>query len=273
MRNLLNFLTRYNNLIIFLILEGLSFYFLATRNTYHNTRVVFGIGGLTYGFEEKITNIRTYLNLREINKDLVEENVALKNSMERLVKGDKSLFFSVSDSVYKQQYLHTSAGVIYNSINRQKNFFTINKGELQGVKVDMAVTSGEGVAGVIVGCSENYSIAMSLLNLDFKVSTRIKSNGYFGSLSWDGRDYNKAILNEIPQHVSVNVGDTVETTGYSAIFPEGIMVGQVSDFKKVGGDFYKITISLATDFKKLQFVDIIGNMKKTEQLELQNLFQ
>ena len=80
-------------------------------------------------------------------------------------------------------------------------------------------------------------------------------------------------LSEIPQHVSVNVGDTIETTGYSAIFPEGVMVGTVSDFEKVGGDFYKITVLLATDFKKFHFVDVIGNMKKTEQLELEKLFQ
>ena len=179
----------------------------------------------------------------------------------------------MSDSVYKQQYIHTSAEVINNSVNRQKNFFTINKGELQGIKVNMAVNSGDGAAGVIVGCSDNYSIAMSILNLDFKLSVRIKSNGYFGSLSWDGRNYRKAILSEIPQHVSVNVGDTVETTGYSAIFPEGIIVGTVSDFEKTGGDFYRITISLVTDFRKLHFVDIIGNMKKTEQLDLQNTFQ
>ena len=132
----------------------------------------------------------------------------------------------------------------------------------------MAVTS-EGVAGVIVGCSENYSVAMSLLNLDFKLSVRLKSNGYFGSLSWDGRDYRHAILSEIPQHVSVNVGDTVETTGYSAIFPEGLMIGTVSDFEKMGGDFYKINVPLTTDFKKLHFVDVIGNLKKTEQLELE----
>jgi len=129
------------------------------------------------------------------------------------------------------------------------------------------------VAGVIVGCSENYSLAMSLLNLDFRLSARIKSNGYYGSLSWDGIHYREAILSEIPQHVPVNVGDTIETTGFSAIFPEGIMVGTVSDFERMGGDFYKITITLATDFKKLHFVDIVGNMKKTEQLELQNSLQ
>jgi rod shape-determining protein MreC len=273
MRNLLNFLARYNNLIIFLILEGVSVYFIASRNTYHNTRVLFAIRNLTYGIEEKISNTRNYLNLREINKSLASENVVLKNRLERLARGENSPFLSVSDSVYKQQYLYLAAEVIDNSVNRQKNFFTINKGELQGVKVNMAVNSGEGVAGVIVGCSKNFSVAMSLLNLDFKLSVRIKSNGYFGSLSWDGRDYQQAVLNEIPQHVSVSVGDTIETTGFSAVFPEGILVGTISDFEKVGGDFYKIKISLVTDFKKMHFVDVIGNMKKTEQLDLQNLFQ
>lgn len=273
MKNLLNFLARYNNLIIFLILEGIAVYLLATGNNYHNTRVVNGIRGLINGIEEKINNTRTYLNLREINENLAAENVALRNSIGRLVKRENSLFFSVSDSIYRQQYLHTSAEVINNSINRQNNFFTINKGELHGIKVDMAVTSENSVAGMIVGCFANYSVAMSLLNLDFKLSARIKSNGYFGSLSWDGRDYSHAILSEIPQHVSVNMGDTIETTGYSAIFPEGVMVGTVSDFEKIGSDFYKITISLITDFKKLHFVDIISNMKKTEQLELEKLFQ
>jgi rod shape-determining protein MreC len=273
MRNLLNFLAKYNNLIIFLLLEGIAIYLLATGNNYHNTRVVNGIRSLTHGIEEKISNTRNYLNLREINENLAAENVALRNSIRRLVKRENSLFFSVSDSIYRQQYLHTSAEVINNSINRQKNFFTINKGERQGVKIDMAVTSGNGVAGVIVECSENYSVAMSLLNLDFKLSARIKSNGYFGSLNWDGRDFRYAVLSEIPQHVSVNVGDTIETTGYSAIFPEGVMVGTVSDYEKMGGDFYKITVLLINDFKKLHFVDIIGNMKKTEQLELEKLFQ
>jgi rod shape-determining protein MreC len=273
MRNLLNFLARYNNLIIFLILEGIAFYLLSTRNSYHNSRIVNGVRGITRGIEEKINNTKSYLSLHEINENLAAENVALSNLLAKLTRRESSLFFSVDDSSHKQQYLHSSAEVIENSINKQKNFFTINKGESQGIKVDMAVISAYSVAGVIVGCSGNYSVAMSLLNPDFKLSARIKSNGYFGSLSWDGRDYRYAILSDIPQHVLVNVGDTIETTGYSAIFPEGVIVGTVSDYEKFGGDFYKISILLSTDFKKLHFVDVIGNMKKTEQLELEKLFR
>jgi rod shape-determining protein MreC len=273
MRNLLNFLARYNNLIIFLILEGITIYLLATGNDYHNTRIVKGVRGMTYGIEQRISNTRTYLNLRQINNKLAEENVALRNSIGRMTANENLLFYPINDTIYQQQYQHSSAEVINNSVNRQRNFFSINKGTSQGIRVDMAVNSIYGVAGIIVGCSENYSVAMSVINQDFKLSVRIRSNGYFGSLNWDGRDYRKAILSEIPQHVSVNVGDTIETTGYSAIFPEGILVGTISDFEKIGGDFLKIYVSLATDFKKLNYVDVIGNYRKKEQNDLEKLFQ
>jgi rod shape-determining protein MreC len=273
MRNLLNFLIRFNNLIIFLILEGITFYLLATGNSYHNTRVTNGVRGLTQGIETKVNKTRNYLSLREINENLAAENITLRGSIERLGKGENSLFFSVADTVFNQHYTHASAEVVENSVNRQKNFFTINKGTKQGISPNMAVTSGDGVAGVIVGCSENYAVAMSLLNLDFRLSVRIKSNGYFGSLTWDGRNYRYALLGEIPQHIYINVGDTIVTTGYSAIFPEGLAVGTINDFEKRGGDFYRITVSLITDFKKLHFVDVIGNLKKTEKEQLEKQFK
>lgn len=273
MRNLLNFLARYNNLIIFLILESIAFYMLTSGNSYHNSRIVNSVRGVTRGIAKRIYSTKSYINLHEINEKLAAENVALKNNIGQLVKKENLVFSTVNDSLHKQQYTYTSAEVTDNSINKQRNFFTINKGVNQGIKTDMAVIDGNSVAGVVVGCSGNYSVAMSILNLDFKLSARIKSNGYFGSLSWDGRDYRHVILSEIPQHVLVNVGDTIETTGYSAIFPEGVLVGTVSDYEKYGGDFYKISILLTTDFKKLHFVDVIGNMKKTEQLQLEKLFK
>lgn len=273
MRSLLNFLIRFNNLIIFLILEGITFYLIATGNSYHNTRVVNGIRGVTQGIETKINKTRNYLSLREINENLATENITLKTRIEGLRKRDNSLFFSVTDTIFKQQYNHTSAEVIENSVNRQKNFFTINKGSKQGISPDMAVTSVDGVAGVIVGCSENYSVAMSMLNLDFRLSVRIKSNGYFGSLTWDGRNYRYALLGEIPQHIYINAGDTVETTGYSAIFPEGLVVGTIDDFEKRGGDFYRISVKLSNDFKKLHYVDVIGNLEKAEKSELEKQFK
>jgi rod shape-determining protein MreC len=273
MKNLLNFLARYNNLIIFLLLEGFAVYLVVTRNDYQNTRVLKNIRVLTIGVEKKISNTRSYLNLHDINTNIAQENVALRNKMDMIIKKESQISNSVSDTVLHQQYVYTSAEIVNNSINRQKNFFTLNKGKKQGVDIDMAVTSPDGAAGIIVSSSDNFSIGMSLLNLDFRLSARMKSNGFFGSLSWDGRDYRYAILNEIPQHVIMNKGDTVETTGYSAIFPEGILVGVVSDFEKEGGDFYKIRVLLATDFRKLNYTNVIGNLRRTEQKELERSYQ
>lgn len=273
MRNLLNFLAKYNNLIIFLVLEGVAFFLLSTDNNYHNSRVVKGIRGMTSGFEKRVSNARSYFHLREISQSLSRENALLKTTIEQLTQKEDHLFFSVADTIRHQHYTYTSAEVVNNSVNRQKNFFTINKGKMQGISVDMAVISGDCVAGVIVGCSNNYSVVMSLLNLDFRLSARLRSSGYFGSLSWDGKNYRNAILSEIPQHVNFGIGDTIETTSYSAVFPEGIVIGTVSDFEKSGGDFYTIKVMLAGDFRKLRFVSVVGNLMKEEQLELEKQFQ
>jgi rod shape-determining protein MreC len=273
MRNLLNFLAKYNNLIIFLILEGISFYFLTTRNFYHNTQVVKGVIGITTGLETRIENVRNYFHLRDLNHSLAFENAILQKNLDILQHKENLAYIPVSDTIFHQQFQYTPAEVINNSITRQKNFFTINKGRFQGVEVDMAVLSDNGIAGVVVGSSHNYSVVMSVLNLDFKVSARLRSNGYFGSLSWDGRDFNSAILSEIPQHVTFGIGDTVETTGYSAVFPEGIVIGTVSSFEKAGGDFFKIRVLLNTDFRRMHFVTVAGNLRKKEEKELENQFK
>lgn len=273
MRNLLSFLLKYNNIIIFLILQGIAFYWLTNGNNYHNSIMVKAIHSITRGMEERINNTRTYLRLREINSDLASENSVLRNTLQQLQGKPDLEFITVSDTLSGQEFSYTSARVINNSVNRQKNYFTLDKGTRHGLNINMAVTSNNNVAGMIVGCSGNFSVAISLLNLDFRLSARIRSNGYFGSLTWDGRNYRHALLNEIPQHVAVSIGDTVETTSYSAIFPEGVPIGTVSNLKKSGSDFYVITVELFTDFKKLSYVDVTGNLKRTERVELENQFQ
>lgn len=273
MKNLLNFLTKYSNLILFLVLEGIAFYLLIKGNNYHNSTIIKEIRGITSGIERKISNTRSYFHLREINQTLANENVILKQKVEKLGKNEDLSFFQVLDTIRRQQYLYTSAEVMNNSVNRQKNFFTLNKGTRQGIQTDMAVISESGVAGVVIGASQNYSVAMSLLNLDFRLSARIKSNGYFGSLAWDGVHSNTAILSEIPQHVAFTIGDTVETTGFSVIFPEGVFIGTISSYEKPGGDFFNINITLGTDFRKLHYVKVIQNTMKDEQIQLESVYQ
>ena len=273
MRNLLNFLARYNNLILFLLLEGIALFLIITENNYHNTRFSKGVRGIARGIDQRISNTKNYLNLRDINSALSIENADLQTRLAKTMLKDSTGFRQQEDTLTGEKYIFTSALVVNNSVNKQKNFFTLNKGKRKGVDVDMAVITTDGVAGIIVASSDNYSIAMSLLNIDFRLSSRFRKNGYFGSLAWDGRDAQYAILSEVPQHVPVAVGDTIETTGYSAIFPEGIMIGTVSDFKKSGGDFYVINVRLAPDFRKMSYVRVIGNLQRNEQKSLESQVQ
>ncbi|NLA50038.1 MAG: rod shape-determining protein MreC [Bacteroidales bacterium] len=273
MRNLLNFFKRYNNVIIFLILEGIALSLLTSGNSYHNTRFIKGIRGITSGLERSFSRAGSYFRLRETEVILARENAMLRNFLEQTGKMKDNIFSIVSDSVYSQKYLWFSAEVINSSVNRQKNFLTLDKGYNDNLAPEMAVIADDAVAGVIVGCSSNYSVAMSLLNTDFRLSARIRSNGYFGSLSWDGKNYRNAVLSDIPEHVMVHIGDTVETTGYSAIFPEGLMVGVINEIEKSGSDFYRISVALKADFKKIRFVNLAGNLQKAEQQNLETQFQ
>ncbi len=270
MRSLLNFLIRFSNVIIFLLLEGIALYLLSNGTSYHNIRLTNAVKSSEGLVKEKLSNASVYFSLREINNTLMAENLELRNQLQRAYRNDELSFFPVYDSIYRQEYIYTSAGVVNNSVNRQNNFITINKGLDQGVREGMAVVSSKGVAGVVVGSGRNYAVAMSLLNLNFRLSARFRKNGYFGSLVWDGLDPRFALLNEIPRHVEINIGDTIETSGFSAIFPEGVFIGTVSDFKIVGGDFYSIKVALSTEFSSLRYVYVIGNLNRGEQIGLED---
>ena len=272
MRNLLNFLLKHNNLIVFLILEAVALALLTSANSYHNSRIVKASLEFTARLESKINKARSYIGLREINSALALENSILKNTLERFSSNSNIVFHSVNDSLYQQNYHYTTAEVINNSSTNRRISSLLTKVVIRELPL-IAVITNNSVAGVVVGCSDNFSVAISLLNIDFRVSARIRSSGYFGSLGWDGNDYRQAQLSEIPQHVTIGIGDTVETTGYSTIFPEGLLIGRISDFRKKGSDFYNITVDLANDFRKLRYVDVAGNLNKAEQTKLENQFQ
>ncbi len=269
MRSLLNFLLRYQNIIILLLLEAAAFYLLANSTSYHNAKITNSLRGCETAMQEKVANFVEYFKLREINNTLSEENTRLRNTLERTYSNSEISFFAVNDSVQRQQYVYTQAYVVNQSLTKQKNFFTLNKGTSHGIDEGMAVVGPDGIAGVIVGVDKNFSVAMSLLNLDFRLSARFRKNGYFGSLNWKGLDRSLLSFDEIPHHLIVNIGDTIETSGFSALFPAGLMVGCVSGFDDKDGDFYNIDVKLATDFHNLNYIYIIGNLKRYEQVTLE----
>ncbi|HUS86440.1 MAG TPA: rod shape-determining protein MreC [Bacteroidales bacterium] len=270
MRSLLNFLLKYNNILIFLLLEVLALCLLASGASYHNIKLSNVVKSAEGNLQERLYNASRYLSLKEVNNALMRENLELRNRLERTYSDVDIYFFPVNDSIHRQQYIISNASIVNNSFNKQKNFITLNKGTIHGIKEGMAVVSPDGIAGVIVGVSRNFSVAMSVLNLDFRLSARFRRNGYFGSLTWDGRDESFASLNEIPTHLEINVGDTIETSGYSAVFPAGLQIGTVSSFDRKEGDFYNIIVKLSTDFHNMDWVYIIGNLMKEEQNDLED---
>jgi rod shape-determining protein MreC len=273
MRNLLNFLKKFGNILLFVLLEAIAFYLLASRPNYHSIKLSKALNASSAFIHKKVKRATDYFSLVDINEQLLKENRELRNAMQRIYRNSEINTFSVTDTLYRQQYMYILARAVNNDVNKQKNYITLNKGRLDGVQEDMAVIGPDGIVGIIIEAGRNYSIAMSALNLDFRLSARISKNGYFGSLTWDGADINYLNLNEIPHHVNVAEGDTVETTGYSAVFPEGIMVGTIGEFEVSGGDFYDIKVRLSTQFRKLNYVYVVVNFKKDEQQELESSIQ
>jgi len=272
MRSLLRFIVRFNFVIIFIIIEFASLSIAFQYNQYQKAGVVSLVQNINGFYHSKIFSITEYLNLRETNEILSKENARLNNILEQAYRSDDIFFYKQIDADTKQQYYMTSAKIINNSVNKKHNYLTLNKGTEHGVRQEMAVVSSEGVVGVIFDVSKKFSTVISLLNTNLKISTKIKKNDYFGSLAWDGKDYRHAILSEIPFHVNIEKGDTIVTSGHSSIFPENIQIGVIEDYTTKGGNFYEINVRLSTNFKRIRYINIISNLSKKEQLELENSF-
>lgn len=269
MRSLLNFLLRFRTLILFLILEAVALVLIFSSHHYHQT-VAYGAARTVTGFISKRIDAGTnYFRLRQVNEELVAENTMLRRQMEALEAGIQKQFMVVDDSLSGVSYSYLDAKVVNNSVNKQKNFITLDRGSRHGVTHGMGVASATGVVGVVVGVSPRYSVVMSLLNTDFRLSASIARNDYFGSLAWNGISHRYATLSEIPHHVTVTEGDTIVTSGYSAIFPAGLMVGTLTGETERGGDFLSLEVMLSTDFKRLTNVFLIGSLRRAEKIELE----
>ena len=282
MKNLFKLIYRYHVIFLFVFLETLSLSMVVTFNNYQRA-AFFDSGNFLSGtLFEKFSSFAQVFEFKQVNIKMAEENAVLRSALHEMLLKSNHGTYHASDSIYlpriardstqKAVYRFTTARVINNSVNQQHNFITINKGRHDGIKPDMGVISNGQVVGLVTNVSENFSTVISLLNSKWKISAKIKRNDYFGSLSWDGKDYRRVQLNEMPYHVPVQNGDTVVTTGYSSSFPEGLIIGTISDFSiGSGSNFYKIEVMLAADFKNLVIVGLIENKQLNEIKHLESL--
>ncbi len=271
MRNILNFIWKNHFFFLFLLLETVCMIIVIQNNYYQKAAFINKTNEFFSSVNKRITNIYDYFNLTEINRQLSEENARLRAQTITSFNLTDTNTFIVNDTLYKQEYTYIQAKVINNSLNRRKNFITLNKGSNHGIRKDMGVISPMGVVGIVADVSPNYTTVMSLLHIDTKISAQLKNTNHIGSLVWEGTNYRKGKLNDMPTHVVLHVGDTLVTSGFSAIFPQGVDLGYVLDFSLRNGEmFYDVDIAFTVDFNNLSYVYVVNNLLKEEQTTLEN---
>ena len=254
MRNLLNFFLKYNYWFLFILLEVISFALLFQFNHYQGSAYFTSSNRLAGWAYETANQVTGYFHLKDINNDLVQKNVELELQMERLreklteLTADSSAIEQMKKDVLKEYDIY-QAKVINNSLTHADNYITINKGENDGIRSEMGVIDGNGVVGIVYLTSANHSIVIPILNS--------KSSSQY------------ATVKDMPRHSLFSLGDTIVTSGHSAVFPGGIPVGTVEDIADShDGLSYLIKVKLFTDFARLNDVRVIA---RKEQEELMNL--
>lgn len=269
MKDIIKLILKYHFTIIFILLESISFSLIVQHNNYQRTIFSKQTSSFFCYISSYVSDIENYFYLRTTNGTLVEENVKLKNTIEELRACVDHI--NRDTLVIDPTYEYYIARIINANFNKTKNYLTLDKGLSDGLKKEMAVCSREGVIGVVKNLSNHNAVVLPLINVNLRVSAKVKKNGYYGSLQWDGNDYRYTYLNDIPFHVNVEQGDTIVTSGFSSIFPEGELIGFVESVNKETANFLTVKVKLATDFKRISDVYVIANKKKEEKLNLETV--
>ncbi len=274
MRNLLEFLSKSGHWLLFVFLEVISLVLLFQYNSYQGSVWITSANAVTGRIYEWESAVEAFFSLTRINEGLTMRNFYLERQVDQLSR----LYTEATDDTTAaeryglkllEQYELIPAKVVSNSLHREDNLITINRGRADGVRTDMGVACGLGVVGVVYMVSEHYSIVMPVLNVNSRVSCTIRKRGYFGYLRWSGVDPTVAYVEDIPRHAHFKRGDWVETNGYSSIFPQGVPAGKIIQvYNSSDGLSYRLKVRLATDFGNLRDVYVLSDKSIAERAGL-----
>lgn len=274
MRNLIEFLAKNNHWFVFVILEVISFTLIFNFNSYQGSVFFSSANAVAGKVYEWDSAVKGFFSLTKINRQLTTRNLYLEQTVKKLTEqaatadGDTNRLQRAQMQILNE-YKLIPAKVITNSLDKKDNFITIDKGSADGVRKDMGVACGNGVVGVVYMVSQHYSIVIPLLNSKSNISVTIKKRGYYGYVNWNGGAADLADVTDIPRHAHFRLGDIVETSGYSSIFPPGIIVGQILHvYNSRDGLSYRVQIRLTTDFGNLRDVCVIDNSEMEERIDL-----
>jgi rod shape-determining protein MreC len=274
MQQLIYFIRKYRYFLFFLFLECIALALIVNNHDFHRSKFVSSANSITGGFYNKSSSISDYFQLSEENKELIDENEALKNQVEQLRQAlDSVRKYRVIDSTnYFQQYTYISGRIQKNQYSGANNFLTINLGSNDSIGKEMAVINSKGIIGITEKVSANYARVQSILNQESSISAKLKKNSdHIGNLTWNGKDYNIVQLEGLPRQAEIVKGDTIITSGNSAIFPGGIPIGTALDVS--GGETSVnriVNIQLFNDMSSLKNIYVIKNFDKIEIRTLEN---
>jgi rod shape-determining protein MreC len=281
MYGLIAIIARYSGIISFLILELFCMYLAVQYNKNQRDIYINSSNTISGAIYQRYNKIMRYSELSVIADSMAAENARLYARL----GNSKFQEFLVKDSVLvkdslnrvKQQYTYIAASVINNSIALPNNYITLNRGSKHGVMPGMGVITSRGVIGIVRNVSENFSQVMSILHQQSKISASLKNTNYFGTLRWrDQSNILEMSLETIPKHAVINKGDTIQTSGYSYLFPEGISIGKVESYEvEAGSNYFTAQVSLFEDLARLRYVFVVNNLmiKEQEQLVKETLQQ
>lgn len=276
MSNLMRFFVRNAPFFTWLILTIISIILLCQRNPYHRSVWLGGANYVTGAVFEASANAYSYFGLRTINEqqlvrigELEAENNRLKQMMLQYDDAKKH----ASDTITR--YTYRIAHVVSNSIGKIENYLVLDKGYEDGVRQDQGVADHNGVVGIVSKVSAHYSLVISLLNPNLRLSVSLKNDESYGSLWWNGSNPRYALLEDLPRTVKFEKGDTVVTTSYSTSFPQGVPVGTVEESfdQTENNNFLTLRIRLFTDFQSIHDVHVIDNADAEEikSLSVENI--
>jgi len=272
MQRLFNYIFAYRVFITFLLLEFLCAWLIVANNQYQSTTYFNTSNSLIAEINGTSQSIRDYFELVDINRVVSNENSLLRNQVEKQKQLLQLYKLDQKDSLLTKKFDYINAKVINNTTKYYKNFITIDRGSEDGLQPGMAVINSYGVVGKVKTVSKHYAVLISLLNMQEQISATIKRTGFFGTIQYEGTDPSSVSLKYIPRHVKLQVGDSIVTSGYNAIFPENIFIGKIKEFVlPEEAPFYNIKVELGQDFGKLAFVEVIRSRLQNERDSLEHV--
>lgn len=277
MQQLFLFLIRHSSVFLYLLYAIISLGLLFGSNSYHRNAYLSSSNVVVGEIYAAVGQVKAYFGMAEINRELYARNAELENKITNLQATINELKIQLDTT--RLPFINTDttafdyilAQVVNSSISRNQNYITINKGRAEGIREEMGVVDHNGIIGIVERVSDHFAVVLPILNTKLRISCKVLGSDYFGSLVWDGVDPQIAILEELPRHVDFVANDTIVTSGYSAVFPAGLMVGQILEQQKAKNDnFYSLKIKLASDFTRLNSVRVILNNKQQEQHQLES---